>query len=262
VATLISAASVARGAEPEVPLDAHVEGSFPLQYIDTTRTNSRQQTMSAAPFLALSATAHWKPDLYSSVFVSGGRPALGNFRENDNTFTSFGGDTVKQWGAFTAGAAFEHIQYYNGSFAEPANTANDFSVFMRYRWLANADLRITPTFAATSRLDEALAVQRYTYGGGIGIEQRLYRSWWLIVQPRMRYSNYVNNEAGRRDLALSIVTGLKYEFNEAINLRAIVGFEGRSSTDPSKSSDKFVAGVSLDFEFDFERPVGWRRMGY
>jgi hypothetical protein len=109
----------------------------------------------------------------------------------------------------------------------------------------------------TTRLDDAFTVQRYTYGARVEIEQRLSGPWWAFVTPRVRYLDYVGTEAGRRDTRVAIVGGLKYVFNDSVTARMLAGYENRSSNIASKNSDKFTAGISLDFDVDFMRPR-WR----
>jgi len=104
------------------------------------------------------------------------------------------------------------------------------------------------------RFDDAFAVQRYTYGARVEIEQRLSGPWWAFVTPRLRYLDYVGSEAGRRDTRLAIVGGLKYVFNDSVSARMLAGYENRSSNVAGKDSDKFTVGVSLDFDIDFTRP--------
>ena len=43
-----------------------------------------------------------------------------------------------------------------------------------------------------------LTVQRYSYGARIDIEQRLSGPWWLVAASRLRRSDYVGSESGRR----------------------------------------------------------------
>jgi hypothetical protein len=96
-------------------------------------------------------------------------------------------------------------------------------------------------------------VQRYTYHLRAEIEQRLYRDLWFVTAPRIRYADYVGVEAGRRDVSLSLLAGLKYELAPGVDFRTLVGVEDRSSTISGKSFDKFVAGASLDYKIDFMR---------
>jgi len=92
------------------------------------------------------------------------------------------------------------------------------------------------------RADEALTVQRYSYGARIDIEARLRRS------------DYVGAESGRHDTRLAILAGLKYQFNESVEAKILAGYENRASTIASRASDKFVVGASIDFDIDFMRP--------
>ena len=253
-AALIAAAAAAHGVEQGVPLDISAEGSFPLKYTETARGNTRQDNTSAAPYLALEATAHWLPDFSTSLFTDGGHDRLGGFRDTDNTFFSFGGNAVKHWSNdFLTGVSIEHTNFYDGSFGPISNTANDLNFFARYNWRPNPDLRIVPSAGATMRLNENLAVQRYTYHMRVELEQRLYRDLWLVVAPRVRYLNYVGDEAGRRDVSVSLLAGFKYELAKDIDFRALAGVEDRSSTVQSKSFDKLIVGASIDFKIDFAR---------
>ena len=104
------------------------------------------------------------------------------------------------------------------------------------------------------RMDDAFAVQRYTYGARVDIEQRLSGPWWAFVTPRIRYLDYVGSEAGRRDTRLAIVGGLKYEINNSVDVKMLAGYENGSSNIAGKGSDKFTVGASLDFNIDFARP--------
>jgi hypothetical protein len=249
-------AAAAHGAEPAPPIQVRAEGSFPLQYIESVSSTSRQHNLTAAPYLGLIATANLAPDVSTSVFANGGHGELGNFRDNDNTFLSAGGNLVKRWGAVSTGISVEHTHYYDGVFGPTTNIANDVNLFAGYRWGPNPDLKITPAVTATMRLDDTFTVQRYTYGARVEIEQRLSGPWWAFVTPRVRYLDYVGSEAGRRDTRVAITGGLKYVFNEGVSARMLAGYENRSSNIASKNSDKFTVGASLDFDIDFTRPRG------
>ena len=253
-AALISAVAVAQGAEQAIPFEFRVDGSFPLKYTETVTATSRQDNTSAAPYLGIEAIARWRPDFSTSLFADGGHDRLGGFRDTDNTFSSYGGNAVKHWSDnFHTGVSIERITFYNGSFGPIANTADDLNIFARYNWKPNPDLRISPSVTATMRLGDDLAVQRYTYQGRVEIEQRLYRDLWLVAAPRIRYLNYVGAEAGRRDVSVSLLAGFKYEIAKDIDFKALAGVEDRSSTIQSKSFNKFIAGASIDFKFDFAR---------
>ena len=86
-------------------------------------------------------------------------------------------------------------------------------------------------------------------------QQRLIGNWWFITMPRIRYSAYVNDQSGRRDLSLSAVAGLRYRFNDNVSFRAVAGVEHLESNVATLSHDRLVAGASLDFDFDLMR---WR----
>lgn len=124
LAALIAAATPARAAEPN-PLEFRAEGSFPVKYVETQSDTFHRNRISGEPFFALVATAHLMPDLNVSMFANGGHDPLTGFRDNDNTFMSFGANAVKRWGAFSVGASMEHTQFYQGAFGPPTNDAND-----------------------------------------------------------------------------------------------------------------------------------------
>ena len=256
LAAALGLAATAQGAEPQVPIQVRADGSFPLQYIESVSNTSRQHNLSAAPYLGLVATANLAPDVSTSVFANGGHNELGSFRDNDNTFVSAGGNLVKRWGALSTGISVEHTHYYDGIFGPTTNIANDVNLFVGTIWRPNPDLKITPAATVSMRVDEAFAVQRFTYGARVEIEQRLTGPWWAFVTPRLRYLDYVGSEAGRRDTRLAIVGGLKYVFNDSVSARMLAGYENRSSNVAGKDSDKFTFGVSLDFDIDFTRPRG------
>jgi hypothetical protein len=257
LAAAVGLAAAAQGAEPAAPIQVRAEGSFPLQYIESASTTSHRHNLTAAPYLGLIATANLAPDVSTSVFANGGHNELGSFRDNDNTFVSAGGNLVKRWGALSTGISVEHTHYYDGIFGPTTNIANDVNLFAGYIWRPNPDLKITPAATVTMRLNDAFAVQRYTYGARVEIEQRLSGPWWAFVTPRLRYLDYVGSEAGRRDIGVAIVGGLKYVFNDSVSARMLAGYENRSSNVAGKGSDKFTVGVSLDFDVDFTRPR-WR----
>lgn len=255
-AAAIAVAAAAHGAEPTAPFSLRAEGQFPLQYVETTTPRSTQHATSVAPYLGLTATAGLAPGLSASIFANGGHPQLGSFRDNDNTFASVGGNLVKHWdAALSTGVSLEHTHYYDGVFGQTTNIANDVNVFANYRWTPNKDLKITPGVTVTVRLDEAFAVQRYTYGARLNIEQRLFGSrWWWFATPRIRYYDYVGSDAGRRDTRLAISSGLRYEFNEMVSAQMLVAYENRQSNIASRNSDKLAFGASIDFDIDFQRP--------
>jgi hypothetical protein len=254
LAAFIAGATAAQGAEQAAPLEFRAQGSFPVQYVETDTRKSHQSQVSIAPYLDLSATAQLQPGLQASVFANGGHDRLGSFRDNDNTFLSFGGSTEKNWGAFSVGTSAEHTQYYTGTFGRASNIANDLNVFAKLRWTPNPNLKITPHLTATMRLDDGLAVQRYTYSFRVAIEQKLFDRWWFVATPRIRYIDYAGSEAGRRDTALGVAAGLKYAINDSVGITLLAAVEDRKSNVASKSSDKFAAGASIDFDIDFVRP--------
>lgn len=252
LAALIAAAAPARAAEPN-PLEFRAEGSFPVKYVETQSDAFHRNRISGEPFFALVATAHLMPDLNVSMFANGGHDPLTGFRDNDNTFMSFGANAVKRWGAFSVGASMEHTQFYQGAFGPPTNDANDANLFARYRWVPYSDFRITPTIIGTVRLDDALSVQRYTFSSRVDIEHRLFDSWWLVAMPRARYYDYVGVSAGRRDFLLAMLGGVKYEFNDNVNFTALAGYENNSSNVIGRNFDRFIVGASIDFSFIFGR---------
>ena len=251
---LIVAATAARGAEQPAPFELRAEGSFPLQYIESVTPKSRQNISSVAPYLGLIATGHLQPDLTTSIFANGGHNQLGSFADGDNTFGSLGANVVKHWGALRAGVSFEHTRYFDDVFGETTNIANDVNVFTSYLWKPNPNLLIRPSATAAMRVDQAFAVQRYSYGARLDIEQRLWGSWWLVASPRLRHSDYAGSEAGRHDTRLAVVAGLKYKINDSVEAKVLAGFENRASNIASRASDKFALGASLDFDIDFMRP--------
>ena len=140
------------------------------------------------------------------------------------------------------------------AFGRTTNIGNDANVFASYLWKPNPGLQIRPSATVAMRVDEAFAVQRFSYGARIDIEQRLSGPWWLVASSRLRRSDYVGGEAGRRDTRLAIVAGLKYQINDSVEAKILAGYETRASTIASRASDKFVVGASIDFDIDFVRP--------
>jgi hypothetical protein len=233
------------------------EGSFPLQYTETSTARSDTRATNMIPYLGLIGTVQLEPGLSAFVFANGGHGQLGSFLETDNTFASAGSGMTRRWGAFAAGFSFEHTHYFNGTFGDETNVANDANLFASYRWSPNPGLSIRPSAVATMRVDDMIAVQRYSAGGRIDIEQRLSGPWWFFVSPRIRYLHYVGSEAGRRDTRLAVVTGLKYLINDSMSVRTLAGWESRTSTVPSRAADRFTIGASFDFDIDFARlPAG------
>jgi len=138
------------------------EGSFPLQYIETSTSRSTTRTTNMIPYLGLTGTATLPSGLIASIFADGGHGRLGSFLDTDNTFASVGTSIAKRWGAFTAGISFEHTRYFEGTFGEETNIANDVNLFASYRFTPNAGLRIRPSAVVTMRVDDMFAVQRYS----------------------------------------------------------------------------------------------------
>ena len=239
-----------------MPFELRAEGEFPLQYVETSTSKGNRNATSAAPYLGLTGTVNVGSGLSTSVFANVGHPQLGSFRDNDDTFASAGGNLVKHWGAgLNTGVSIEHTHYYEDAFGRMTNVANDINLFANYRWAANKDLRVTTAVTVTARLDEAFAVERYSYGVRLNIEQRLFGSrWWVFATPRVRYSDYVGAESGRRDARFAFATGLRYEFNEYVSAKVLAGYENRESNVASRNSDKFAVGASIDFDFDLVRP--------
>jgi hypothetical protein len=242
--------AVGQGEPSSLPFELRVQGSFPLQYNETLRgSGANQSGISAAPYFSMMAIRELQPGLTTAAFAEAGHAPLGQFRDNDNTFTSFGGNIVQRWGQFSLGTSLEHTHFYNGVFDTTSSIANDVNVFARYVWMPGADVRVTPSATANLRLDDMFAAQRYTASGRLDVERRLVGSWWLVAIPRVRYSEYVGAEAGRRDFTASIVAGVKYQFNDSISVSALAGYENRMSNIADKDRERFVAGVSVDYEF-------------
>jgi hypothetical protein len=252
VALGLVAAGAAQAAEL---LQVRAEGSFPLQYVESL-SGSRRNNLTAAPYLGLIGTVGLQHDLTSSVFVNGGHPPLGSFRDTDDTFVSAGADLVRHWGALRAGTSLEYTQYYDGVFAATSRTATDANLFVGYRWQPTADLRVRPGASVAMRLDESFAVQRYSFNARLAVEHRIVGQWWAVVSPRFRYSHYVGADSGRRDTRAAIVGGLRYDFNDSVSASLLAGYETRNSNVPNRSGERLIAGASLDFDIDFMRPRG------
>jgi hypothetical protein len=246
--------TAARAAEPVAPFQLRAEGSFPLQYVESVTPRSRQNTSSVAPYLGLMATAHLQSDWTTAVFANGGHNPLGSFADGDNTLASVGANLVKHWGALRAGISLEHTRYFDDAFGRTTNIGNDVNVFASYLWKPNPGFQIRSSATLAMRADEALTVQRYSYGARIDIEQLLSGPWWLVAASRLRRSDYVGTESGRHDIRLAILAGLKYQINESVEAKILAGYENRASTIASRASDKFVVGASIDFDIDFMRP--------
>jgi hypothetical protein len=240
----------AEAAEPSTPYAVRVEGSLPVQYLASSSATAQQKSISYAPFLGMTATALIAPDVTTSLFANGGHDPPGRFRDADSTFASVGANVVKRWGAFSAGLSFEHTYYYGGTFETLNNVANDFNIFARYEWRPNGDLLIRPETSVSARYDETLAIERYSYNLRVEIEQRLVDSLWLVARPRMRFSDYVGSEAGRHDVSLSFVSGIKYVINPNVSFVTLGGVEHRNSNVASRNRDRYVVGASLDFNFN------------
>jgi hypothetical protein len=243
----------AMAAEPP-PVEFRVTGSLPLQYTEVLTRGAERNSVSAAPYLAGSARLELAPDLTTAIYARGGHSPPGAFRDFEGTLAAFGGDMVRRWGAFSAGTRFEHAIYYAGTFDSPSNIVNDAELFAQYRLLPNRDLQVTLDVSTTGRFDDAFAMQRMSYSFRMEIEQRLFDAWWLVARPRLRYSNYVGAEAGRRDVTASITSGLKYEFTRNVSFVMVAGYENRASNVASRDRDRFVAGASFDFNFTVEPP--------
>ncbi len=248
------AAAAAQGDGPAPSFEWRAAGSIPLQYVETSTPRGDRQTLNGIPYLALTATAHLPSDVSASIFANGGHGQLGSFRDNDNTFASAGSSIARRWGAFTAGVSFDHTNYFDGAFQERTNVANEFNLFASYRWTPNPGLRIRPSIGATMRMDETFAVERYSYTARLDIEQQISGRLWWVVSPRFRALDYVGSEAGRHDMRLAAVTGLKYVINDNMSARFLVGFDSRTSTVASRAAEKFTVGASIDFELSSARP--------
>jgi hypothetical protein len=249
LAAALWAVASAAGQSAEPPLQFRAEGSMPVEYTDTRTPSSHQSGMLGAPYLGLSAEHRIESGLIAEIFIDGGHAPLGQFRDNDSSFVSFGGNIIKRWEALSVGVGYEHTYFYTGIFGPLSNIANDFNVFSRYQWNPNSDLKLSPFMDASARLDDSGAVQRTSVGGRVDIERRLFGSWWAVATPRLRYYDYAGGQAGRRDLSASIVAGVKYEFNDNVSARMVAGYENRTSNIDSNHRDRLTAGVSLDFNF-------------
>lgn len=243
----------AQAAETSAP-QLRVEGSFPVQYVETVTNTAHNDRVMVGPFLRMMATSQLQPGLYAAAFAEGGSDPLGRFRDNDTTFASVGGDVFKRWGAFSAGVGLEHTYFYTRVFERAPNVVNGVNVFARYAWTPNADLRITPSVRASIRFDDQFVLQRYLYTARMEIEQRLVGSWWFIATPRFRYSEGVSSTASRRDVTVAILSGLKYQFTENVSFTTLVGYENRATNVASRNFDRYVIGASLDYRFSPRLP--------
>jgi hypothetical protein len=102
------------------------------------------------------------------------------------------------------------------------------------------------------RADESLTTQRNLYVFKITVERKVADRWWLLFTPQMRFYNYMADRSGRRDVMASVFTGLKYVFNDNINLTMGAGYEDRSSNTDGKNYTNWTLGASLDFSFDLK----------
>ena len=114
---------------------------------------------------------------------------------------------------------------------------------------------MTPAIGAALRLDDNFSAERTSVAFSLDIERRLTGSWWFIARPRIRTSAYLGEQAGRQDLAMSLVAGARYYFNDSVSFTTLAGGESRSSTDPDRRREKFIVGASLDFDIVLAR---WR----
>ena len=76
---------------------------------------------------------------------------------------------------------------------------------------------------------------------------------WVVASQRIRYSEYVGSESGRRDTRLAIVGGLKYVFGDNVSAKLLAGYENRTSN-VTRTSDRYFVGASLDFDVDLVAP--------
>jgi hypothetical protein len=83
---------------------------------------------------------------------------------SDNTLASVGANLVKHWGALRAGISLEHTRYFDDAFGRTTNIGNDVNVFASYLWKPNPGFQIRSSATLAMRADEALTVQRYSYG--------------------------------------------------------------------------------------------------
>lgn len=243
-------AFVASAAEPIPSYQLAVEGSLPLQYIESISQRSQQNSFSYAPFLGASVSTVIAPDVTASLFANGGHDPPGVFRDGDATLASFGANLRKHWGQFTAGVSAEHTYFFRDNFGTLGMIANDLNFFARYVFRPGPDLRIGSQANVSARWDDALVMQRASYGFRVDIEQRLVDRWWVLFRPRVRYSAYTGDEAGRRDITVSLTSGLRYVFTENVSFSALGGVENRSSNVMARNRDRYVFGASLDFEFN------------
>ena len=233
------------------------EGSFPLQYIETVSVRSRQQSMSAAPYLGLTATGHLQPDLSTSVFANGGHNQLGSFRDNDNTFASSGGNHRQAMGRASApGRASSTPMYYDGMFGATTNIANDVNVFASYSWKPNPDLRITPGVTATARLRRRIrrcsataTAHGSTSSSGCSAAGGSSRRRGFAITTMSAA------DAGRRDIAgVDRRRACKYEINESVSVTMLGRLREPDIEHRRQGLRQLHVGASLDFDIDFARP--------
>jgi len=258
---LVGFANAAAAENPSTPtaekfptLNFAIDGSLPLQYeSNPTRVETkRQPDYVFSPYFKLSAFGDLRPDLSYSFYAATSVDRYLQTEDNTGSLAAFGTQLIKKWESLQLGVTYEHSYGYDKDFETLFSSNNDFGVFLRYSYTNPAgDFNIRPYLTATTRLDEGLALQRNLYSFKIDFERRLIDRWWIILTPRVRYYNYFDTQAGRRDLITSISTGLKFDVSRDVNFTTSIGYENRASNIPGKNYDNLIIGASLDFSYTY-----------
>jgi hypothetical protein len=233
---------------PELKLD----GSIPLQY-STNVTRSSQNRVSdwyISPYLKLSASGELLDDVRYSFYGSTGDDKYDRITSSDFSAATAGFDVKQRFGAFEVGGSIERNYFYDGIYNKQFDTANDFSLFLRYAYVNSAGTaKVRPSMAFTVRTGDDFSVKRDLFNFKVDFERKIADGWWVFLTPRLRVYDYVNRDSGRNDVISSASVGLRYDITKDISLTSGIGYESRTSGLSGHNYNGMIAGVSLDFSY-------------
>lgn len=252
VLALFELGAVAEAGEQIRTPELRLDGSIPLQYSNNV-TRSPQNKVSdwyVSPYLKLSATGELISDVRYSLYASSGVDQYERIVGSNFSAATAGFELKQRFGAFEVGGSIERNYFYDGFYTQQFDTANDFSLFLRYAYVNSAETaKVRPSMTFTTRTSDNFTVQRDLFNFKVDLERKIADGWWAFLTPRLRVYDFVNRQSGRIDVISSISTGLRYDVTKDISLTSGVGYESRTSGVSGRNYNSMIVGVSLDFSY-------------
>ena len=229
-----------------------VDGSIPLQYGSNIAHTSQNRVADwyTSPYFKLSLNGDVLNEFGYSLYANTSADKYFKFSDNDSASATAGFELKKRFDSIEFGAFYERNYFYDGIYETEFNTANDFGVFLRYRYVsADGTWRIRPSMAFTTRTNDLFSVQRNLFSFKVDMERKINDRWSVFLIPRLRVYDFVNRDTGRNDMVASVAAGLRYDISNDVSITSGVGYESRTSGVAGRNYNSMLVSVSLDFSY-------------